>query len=202
MNEEKFNKRRLEIMEASFEVFSKKGYQNTKISDITKKINMGHGTFYRYFKNKADIFIYVFDEMLSEFQGILEIEPLDKANDLQSCFDQFARIAWMVIEIYSKYIVAARVYYYEVLGSDQVINKKNDEAVKIFCKFSEIYFQNGVDKGFFRSDIDIQVVSSILQGALVSGVKEGLVASPKEAYKLADRWATTIISLLQKGIAI
>ncbi len=201
MNEEKFNKRRQEILEAAFKKKKKKGYQNTKISDITNKLKMGHGTFYRYFKNKVDIFVFAFDEMFLKLQGILEIEPPDKANDLESYFEQVIRIAAMIADVYKKEFISAKIYYYEVLGSDKIINEKNDEAAKVFCHFAKLYLQNGVDKGFIRSDINIEVISKILQGTVISALREVLAASPDSANKVTEKWITAIISLLQKGIA-
>lgn len=201
IRKEKFNERRRKILEAAFKVFEKKGYQDTKISDITKKLKMGHGTFYRYFKNKVDIFVYVFDNILMKLEEILKIEPPDKADDLKSYFEQVTRIAYMIGNVYSKELVAAKIYYYEVLGSDKLINEKNSEASRVFCKVAEKYLQNGVDKGFIRPDIDLQVTCQILHGALIGALKEGLLAPPDQAKKVTKKWTTALISLLEKGIS-
>jgi AcrR family transcriptional regulator len=44
-----------EIIEAAFLEFSERGYHQTAISDIAKRLGIGHGTFYRHFENKRDI---------------------------------------------------------------------------------------------------------------------------------------------------
>ena len=44
-----------DILEAAFLEFSERGYHQTAISDIAKRLGIGHGTFYRHFENKRDI---------------------------------------------------------------------------------------------------------------------------------------------------
>ncbi|MEO0234290.1 MAG: TetR/AcrR family transcriptional regulator [candidate division WOR-3 bacterium] len=45
------------ILEASLELFGKKGYYKTDVDSIAKKANVGKGTIYLYFKNKKELFI-------------------------------------------------------------------------------------------------------------------------------------------------
>lgn len=52
--ENKKKKKQL-LLESSFELFMKKGWLETTISDIVKQANVAKGTFYLYFKDKYDI---------------------------------------------------------------------------------------------------------------------------------------------------
>jgi len=47
--------RRLEIISASLELFTEKGYQKTAVSDIVRRIGVAQGTFYHYFKSKEEV---------------------------------------------------------------------------------------------------------------------------------------------------
>ena len=47
---------RREIIDASFECFAQRGYHATGIADIATTLGIGHGTFYRYFETKEDVF--------------------------------------------------------------------------------------------------------------------------------------------------
>lgn len=44
------------ILEASFRLFTERGFQSTKIADIAAAVNMGKSTFYEYFRSKEEIF--------------------------------------------------------------------------------------------------------------------------------------------------
>lgn len=47
--------RKEQILMAALELFSKRGYQNTAISDIAKKAKLSKGLLYNYFESKEDL---------------------------------------------------------------------------------------------------------------------------------------------------
>lgn len=55
MAQYKKNEVKDKIDQAAMEVFSKKGYQNTKIADISEKAGISVGNVYRYYKGKEEI---------------------------------------------------------------------------------------------------------------------------------------------------
>ena len=48
--------RKTEIIQAALQAFSRKGFANTKISDIASLAGVGKGTIYEYFRSKEEIF--------------------------------------------------------------------------------------------------------------------------------------------------
>jgi len=79
-------KNREKILDAAIELFSKKGYENTKISDITDALHMGKGTFYIYFKNKEELFLECIDRLT------VIIVPKEAWEDIRSERDYGRRI--------------------------------------------------------------------------------------------------------------
>ena len=53
--EENKKKKKQLLLDSSFDLFMKKGWLETTISDIVKQANVAKGTFYLYFKDKYDI---------------------------------------------------------------------------------------------------------------------------------------------------
>ena len=53
--DEKKKRKRESLLVAAFTLFTKKGINDTSISEIAKEANMAKGTFYLYFKDKYDI---------------------------------------------------------------------------------------------------------------------------------------------------
>ncbi|PWV89412.1 TetR family transcriptional regulator [Paenibacillus cellulosilyticus] len=47
--------RKDEIVNAAMELFASKGYEQTSVSDIVKKIGVAQGTFYYYFQSKEEV---------------------------------------------------------------------------------------------------------------------------------------------------
>jgi len=58
---------RKELLGAALEIFGERGYATTTISDIVRAAGVTQGTFYLYFKNKADIF----SELLKEYRTVM-----------------------------------------------------------------------------------------------------------------------------------
>jgi AcrR family transcriptional regulator len=61
--------KRQEIIKAAIRVFSKKGYHQTKIVDITSSLKISTGTFYLYYQNKRELFIEVIDSVFRNIVG-------------------------------------------------------------------------------------------------------------------------------------
>src|SRR5580704_6496919 len=90
--EELVERRRTEIIEAAYEVFSTRGYSASGIADIAEKLGIGHGTFYRYFKNKRDILDQVVDYGVERMVAALELETTEAATTLDEFRDQLRHI--------------------------------------------------------------------------------------------------------------
>jgi AcrR family transcriptional regulator len=63
------DRKREEIVKAAIRVFSRKGYHQTKVSDITQDLKISTGTFYIYFQNKRDLFVNVIDQVFRAIVG-------------------------------------------------------------------------------------------------------------------------------------
>ncbi len=56
------------ISNAALKVFRKLGYPRTRMVDIANEAGIGKGTLYEYFKNKADIIRFAFEQYFSTFK--------------------------------------------------------------------------------------------------------------------------------------
>src|SRR5512136_1019993 len=58
--------KRRRILDAAVGVFARKGYFAARVSDVASKAGVADGTIYLYFRNKEDILVRLFDEVMSE----------------------------------------------------------------------------------------------------------------------------------------
>jgi AcrR family transcriptional regulator len=74
----KGQKKKEDIIEATLRLYAHRGYYLTKIRDITKAVGISSPTFYRYFKDKRELFVetieYVVKKFKSETQAALKGE--------------------------------------------------------------------------------------------------------------------------------
>ncbi|MEH7014295.1 TetR/AcrR family transcriptional regulator [Neobacillus niacini] len=67
------------IMKCAMEVFSEIGYMKATVKDITTKANVGHGTFYHYFKNKNDLLDRLVDELIEKLDHDVQPKTLTES---------------------------------------------------------------------------------------------------------------------------
>ncbi|TAL39775.1 MAG: TetR/AcrR family transcriptional regulator [Spirochaetes bacterium] len=62
-NAEKEEKRRMQILQAAYDVIAQKGYNNFTIEDIANMAGLSKGGVLHYFKTKEDILVYLLEQM-------------------------------------------------------------------------------------------------------------------------------------------
>ncbi len=62
----KSDEKRRRILEAAVRVFARKGYHGARVAEIAKRAGVADGTIYLYFRNKEDILVSLFDEVMAE----------------------------------------------------------------------------------------------------------------------------------------
>lgn len=63
------DQRRQEIAQAAIEIFSKKGFHETTVAEITQGLGISTGTFYVYFQDKRELFLEVVDQVVRAIVG-------------------------------------------------------------------------------------------------------------------------------------
>lgn len=80
IREEQKEKRREEILEAGLNLFIRKGYAATKVSDIAKSVGMSVGLLFHYFKSKEKLYEELISLGISGPMSIMasnDMEPLE-----------------------------------------------------------------------------------------------------------------------------
>src|ERR1044071_3375836 len=60
-----------QIIEAAIRVFARKGYFNSRVSDIAREAGIAAGTIYLYFDTKEQILVTLFREKMAEFVAVV-----------------------------------------------------------------------------------------------------------------------------------
>ncbi|MFN5308356.1 MAG: TetR/AcrR family transcriptional regulator, partial [Candidatus Kapaibacterium sp.] len=59
-------KKKKYLITIATDVFSKKGFHATKMSEIAEAAGVAKGTLYEYFSTKEDLFLAIYDEWITE----------------------------------------------------------------------------------------------------------------------------------------
>jgi AcrR family transcriptional regulator len=190
--------RRNEIIAASARVFAEKGYHSTNISDIAAELNIGHGTFYRYFQNKLDIFVNVISGVIGSISQVVITEQAGEADTLDEYREQLFRIGDGLVGIMLDNPIAVRILFYESLGIDEEVNMMIHKAFDLFGAYTQSYLENGMSKGFLRPDIHTREAALAVNSMLLEAARRIVTAPDVEEAKTV--WIDTIIALMLDGL--
>jgi len=195
----RLDKRREEILGASYKLFGERGYRDTNIADIAQELGLGHGTFYRYFKNKRDIFVAVVDMVITRIATAASLESPDAATDLASYRAQIRRIGNNLFDLFVTDHRLSRILFFEAPGVDREIDDKIQNAQDIFARVTEAYLLNGQARGFLKKGFDTLAAAQAVNAMTFEGVRRVLDATDRTDVK--ERWIATATLLMLDGMA-
>ncbi len=185
--------RREEILEAAERAFARNGFHATGIADIAADLGIGHGTFYRYFKNKHDIAISVAERVFSKLAEVAMSEDPTQANTVDEYRAQTERILGGMLALSRSHPVAVRLFHEQLVSIDV---ERLSTILETYAAFTALFLQNGIDKGFLRANIDVQPTSEALVALIFEGTRRALRTDDDEA----RRWATAGVRLMFDGV--
>src|SRR5262245_16686476 len=184
-----------QIIDAAVRVFARKGYWNSRVSDIARSAGIAAGTIYLYFETKEDILITVFRQKMAEFvsaswQAIAE-EP-DAVKKLR-------RLVTMHFEILEREPELAEVVQVELRQGQKFFRGPATQEIAAYFALISSILEEGVAAGQFRRDLPVKVAAKMLFGAMDQMATSWVLG--KRGYRLAAA-APTVADLFLQGIAV
>ena len=192
-------KKRQQILDAAYIVFSRKGYHRATVDEIIALADTGKGTVYNYFINKEQLFYTLLKERSAPFEAVLvgivaspEL-PLQKIETIIKAF----------LEFYRENADLWRVVMYEVrgLGVEGYTDFTIEQRDKYQAWFSmttgmiEKVLLEGKEQGVIRINCDANRVAYGLFSVIVTWVFRKFVSDD------IDETAHQITELVLYGMA-
>jgi TetR/AcrR family transcriptional regulator len=192
MKEEKrlSSKRIANIAKAGAELFSKKGFAETRMEDIAAATKLSKGGIYHYFSSKTELLNYILDNFMDVVLKDLEAE-LDR---LESGLEKVKRLIFRHVELYPKHMAEAMALFHEVQ------NLPPKHFRKIVNREREYYRITGdVLSEYFGSTLDKEQITAIT--FILLGMCNSIYAwyNPKSTIT-PERLSQTIFEILSSGV--
>lgn len=145
---------RATILDTAHDVFKAMGYYNASISEITRRCNVSAATFYRYFKNKEQIFLQLTDMVISRFKVMaasLKLEGLDFPGRLREVIK--------LLYIHSRDNFA----FHRMLGESELIDHVAIDYYESIAEFFRNYLRREARAGNIRT-VNPDIVAYALMG--------------------------------------
>jgi AcrR family transcriptional regulator len=172
---------RVEVVEAAFGEFAERGYHQTAVADIARRMDVSPGTFYNYFRSKREILEHVVDSLVAQVTEALTADNAPKApNTLEEFRAQALRIAEAVDRIFDADPRVARMLLFESTAIDPELTERVLGVFDLTGKVAAAFLRNGVRRGYLRADLDIgntaDAVTGMALAATIRALRSGLDA--------------------------
>ena len=153
---ERVKKKREMIISTSRELFVINGFENTKVEDITKAMNISKGSFYTYFKTKEEVLFEVMEKAYIEYEEILS--TIDKDQNQKDIMKDFFEKRKMMYRKYGN----IREIIIKLLLSEE----PNTEIIDIKYRFVNLsieFIKKNIVLKYNRDDIDIDFTADFIE---------------------------------------
>lgn len=189
--------RHRQILDAARELFGSRGYHATQIADIADRLQIGHGTVYRYFSNKRDIYEQVFDEVIAQYAGALTHEAPDQAGTLDAYEAQLRRISATLTALFVESPEGLRLAL-QAQSVDDAMAERLQRARAAFTAVSAARLRNGIRRGFLRADLDAEATAELMLSATFEAIRRTAEASDPTA--AGARYLEASVGLFIRGV--
>ncbi len=153
------------ILDAALNIFSAKGFHDTKLDEIVAEASISKGSIYFHFPNKEKLFIALVDQfadlierraseaIAKENQGILRVQVALEA----------------VLETFGRYRRPAKLLLVQAVGLGTVFERKRMEVTDRFARLIKTYLDEAVADGSI-APVNTHIVSHAWMGAIYSVV--------------------------------
>ena len=171
------------ILDAAVKVFARKGFYQSKVSEIAKTAGVADGTIYLYFKNKEDLLISVFEvemqALVSKFRSAIAAEK-DPPSQLR-------KIIAMHLSELQAYPELAAVFQVELRQSSRFMREYKKLELKQYLDLIGGIIEEGQRSGHFRQNLPVGLVKRAIFGTLDELVSTWVLAGNRyDLESLAD----------------
>ena len=149
------------ILDAAMELFSAKGFHDTKLDEIVAQASASKGSIYFHFPNKGRLFIALVDQFADLIEGRAKEAIAGEADSIRRV--QVALEA--VLATFSKYRRPAKLLLVQAVGLGTVFERKRIEVNDRFVLLIKTYLDDAVADGSIPP-VNTQIVSHAWMGAI------------------------------------
>ncbi|AYD39732.1 TetR/AcrR family transcriptional regulator [Clostridium fermenticellae] len=195
-------KRQEDILRAAIKVFSEKGFEGSRTSEIAKEAGVAEGTIFRYYKSKKDLLINLstlliinfFRPLMSEsIENIIEQEKQKSVKEvLENMIDERLKLVDENLQLI-KTICVESIYHEELLKEMQ------DYVIPNISAFLNEFVEKNIENNIFKEK-DPKIITRTLISLLLGYVVLSNFSPQYFANEDKSKDPTEIADLFLNGI--
>ena len=187
--------KRTTIVQAAIEVFGKKSFRDSNISEIARRAEVAEGTIYQYFKNKEDLFFSIPMEKTKEFCSGLDLH----LQGIIGPINKMRKFIWYYLYFFKTNPEYGRILMLEMRVSKGFVKTKTYSFLRESTSEILEIIKEGQEEGIVRRDASPYAIRHLTLGILEHVVTRWLLKDEK--YDLMNSYED-IDKLVIDGIGV
>jgi TetR/AcrR family transcriptional regulator len=159
LNEDKQHR----ILNAAIKEFSLKGFDKASTNEIVKEANISKGLLFHYFKNKKELYLFLYDFCIKTLVGEFWEKIHWEETDIINRYQQVVLLKLDLLQKYPDMFQFLQNAYFEESSEIKVeLDKKNKDVIT--ASYAKLY-QN-IDFSLFKEGLDIKKTINLITWSL------------------------------------
>ena len=190
MNEQPTNTRE-RILDSALNIFSRKGYHDSKLDEIVQDSGTSKGSIYFHFPNKERLFLALVDQ----FADLLEKRVTEAIAPMPPGMERVRVALETTLATFGKYRRPAKILLVQAVGLGSAFEEKRNEINGRFAQLIQTYLQEAIDNGDVEP-VDAEMVSVVWMGGIYNIVIQWVYTGEPEPQRMLD----TLVPLLLRSV--
>ena len=143
------------ILEAAMKAFAERGVKAVRMDDVSQMLSISKRTLYELYTDKEELL----------YQGVVKYDQ-DNRKHLTAFIEQASSVMDIIIETYQRRVVSIGSvnpqFYEDIQKYPKVVEYLNKEREHAYDQLLG-FLQRGVREGYFREDVDYELVTQNVQ---------------------------------------
>ena len=141
------------ILKAAMKAFAEQGVKAVRMDDVAQSLSISKRTLYEIYKDKEELL----------YQGVVQFDQEAKQS-MSAYIEQAESVMDIILEAYQRRVVRTGtvnpLFYEDIQKYPRVVDYLKKERERTYAYFVEL-LRRGVIEGFFRNDIDYELVAQM-----------------------------------------
>ena len=179
------------ILDSAMNIFSAKGFHDTKLDEIVAEASISKGSIYFHFPNKEKLFIALVDQ----FADLIERRAKEAIESEADGIRRVQAALEAVLETFGKYRRPAKLLLVQAVGLGTVFERKRMEVNDRFALLIKTYLDEAVADGAIEP-VNTHIVAHAWMGAIYNVVIQWVYTGEPSKGEIMD----TLLPLLLKSV--
>ena len=179
------------ILDSAMNIFSAKGFHDTKLDEIVADASTSKGSIYFHFPNKEKLFIALVDQ----FADLIERRAKEAIEQETQGIKRVHAALEAVLDTFGKYRRPAKLLLVQAVGLGTVFEKKRLEVTDRFALMIQTYLDEAIEVGDVEP-VNTFIVAHAWMGAIYSVVIQWVYTGEPTQEEIID----TLLPLLLRSV--